>query len=1293
MPSPTSGQIALWTSGQTVVGQSTISPGLVSPGVASQTLTTKLLAGAPTAAWKYTLESISVLDFGAIADGVSHKLSTIYPNLAAAQAVYPWVDDLTPEVDYCAIQAAIDYAYNNSLRCIVLPKGHYLTSAPVFVDPPGSMRAQGTYPRYNPATAYSTPGTIIQYNGIPYISLIAVPAGNAPFFAKSNYPSTGETVGSAYWAFYYSNVAGASATHGAVLGQIQGWCPTFIGEPGQADTGGFGTYILPQFLDIGVIMGPNNGGTARDFTVYFPLVLDPNSSRAYDGQGYEGGLNPYSVGVATAGITAGSSRTIVENIGVQNCYIGFQFGAFGFQLGDSNVMRRCYSFNVYCGAFFSQTQVFINQLYDCNLSATVAVCGVRATISVFGGNYSAFFEQSPAASFGISATSSAVITQPAGTPYKFGLGVFVTNPSQNMLTITTTVASPDSSLLTSAFTDGRAGIYNAFVIRTPHWGDIPFIATAFNAGTGVLSLTAWPPWMDFIAGNTSGFTNLTATAIAAELQAATTMFAANMVFPFQTSVAAYGVFIENICATCLNSYQSFSPSLFSELYNDSEITLASINGGSAAFTANYVIQKSFPFIFCSSGVDVVVDSSFWNASSSDTIVVDCGATGGRLINRDSNQQGTHMAPMINFRWSNLFGPFSESLFTKDNSIAGNFISPVSASIPYWVQPNVAAHALAGGANSAPATGIRPANWTIPPVNASYLATIANSQVLPAIAPNSCNYPLVYGGAIYQTTALHTPGNSLFESSHNYYSHHQDLNQTNISVNTPTQVAALNWSAQGGSPCVYLDATTMQLMFVGLCIGLTTDSLNYYLVTGVNPVQGYITVFQVNNQAYVHGVSGTIYTGTVIKAQPYRVRIMSGPVSTYVSAATTAIAGQEILADTTSAAFMLAMPLNPQQGDEVKWYDAGTSFATNNLIIDGNGAKLNGSFDNLKAVTSGSSGTAIYNATAATWALFTAGTLTAAPALLVSPGNNANFYGHAGGSFANSPFTYTLKSSSSTVAYTITGVPAWLTPSATSGTVTTGGTAVTFTVVGGTAIGNYNATLVFTNTATGQVINRLVALTVGYGLVYAAEGDSITFGYGTPAGYPNLYSTAFGSTLYVLNNAVTGSTLGAVPNLYQPNAQWRVSALDALIATKRTGDKYALSVLLGTNELNVGYDGGTLATFLAKYAAYLDARRSSGWYVVLCTLPSGFHSPPTGGPGLNDTNIALINNEIRLWAAGTGPIVPGVHADAICDFAANAHFSAGGYSNLTYYQADQVHPTTAGQNLMETIIAPVLNAYL
>lgn len=71
------------------------------------------------------LGTASVKSFGAIGDGTSRPLSTLYGTLAAAQAVYPAANALTDELDFVAIQKAINST--GAVR-IHYPAGHYLTN-------------------------------------------------------------------------------------------------------------------------------------------------------------------------------------------------------------------------------------------------------------------------------------------------------------------------------------------------------------------------------------------------------------------------------------------------------------------------------------------------------------------------------------------------------------------------------------------------------------------------------------------------------------------------------------------------------------------------------------------------------------------------------------------------------------------------------------------------------------------------------------------------------------------------------------------------------------------------------------------------------------------------------------------------------------------------------------------------------------------------------------------------------------------------------------------------------------
>ena len=92
-----------------------------------------------------------------------------------------------------------------------------------------------------------------------------------------------------------------------------------------------------------------------------------------------------------------------------------------------------------------------------------------------------------------------------------------------------------------------------------------------------------------------------------------------------------------------------------------------------------------------------------------------------------------------------------------------------------------------------------------------------------------------------------------------------------------------------------------------------------------------------------------------------------------------------------------------------------------------------------------------------------------PLLQVTPATNMVAAGTQGGPFSPSSFSYALSATSGSVNYSISGIPAWLTPSLTSGAASSPGTTVTFTVNANAntlAPNTYAATINFINSDTG-----------------------------------------------------------------------------------------------------------------------------------------------------------------------------------------------------------------------------------
>ena len=132
-------------------------------------------------------------------------------------------------------------------------------------------------------------------------------------------------------------------------------------------------------------------------------------------------------------------------------------------------------------------------------------------------------------------------------------------------------------------------------------------------------------------------------------------------------------------------------------------------------------------------------------------------------------------------------------------------------------------------------------------------------------------------------------------------------------------------------------------------------------------------------------------------------------------------------------------------------------------------------------------------------------------------------------------------------------------------------------------------------------------------------------------------------------------------------------VDAVIPPNTAGRTFILSVLIGTNDLHGGVS--IVPTYLTDLAAYLDARRAAGWKVVLCTVPPGTAS------GFNAARN-LANTTLRTWV--------GVHADALCDFAADPTMGPDAAASDTSLYGDGEHPTAAGQAILEPIYRAAIN---
>lgn len=132
--------------------------------------------------------AIDVKTYGAIADGNSHPLSTIYATLAAAQVVYSFATALTDEIDYCALQKAINTANSLSGNIVELPPGIYVINKGIVIPKNAiTLKGRGYYGRLK--------GTVIKWTGGNSLSVIKVNESNIleDFYIYNGNAATGVT--------------------------------------------------------------------------------------------------------------------------------------------------------------------------------------------------------------------------------------------------------------------------------------------------------------------------------------------------------------------------------------------------------------------------------------------------------------------------------------------------------------------------------------------------------------------------------------------------------------------------------------------------------------------------------------------------------------------------------------------------------------------------------------------------------------------------------------------------------------------------------------------------------------------------------------------------------------------------------------------------------------------------------------------------------------------------------------------------------------------------------------------
>ena len=87
-----------------------------------------------------------------------------------------------------------------------------------------------------------------------------------------------------------------------------------------------------------------------------------------------------------------------------------------------------------------------------------------------------------------------------------------------------------------------------------------------------------------------------------------------------------------------------------------------------------------------------------------------------------------------------------------------------------------------------------------------------------------------------------------------------------------------------------------------------------------------------------------------------------------TSAYTALSGDKIFVDTSSAPVTITLPASPSTGDEVRFVDLASTFDTNNLTVGRNSLKINGATADLTVATEDAAFALVYSGATYGWKL-------------------------------------------------------------------------------------------------------------------------------------------------------------------------------------------------------------------------------------------------------------------------------------------------------------------------------------
>lgn len=575
------------------------------------------------------------------------------------------------------------------------------------------------------------------------------------------------------------------------------------GEPNGARIRAYGDFPV-------IYVGPGRGMCLRSLKIQRDSPNESMISRAST-----------SVGVALSKL---GSKFSMYDCRVYGFYKGVMTSYNGDPLTDSNTFFNCYFEHCYIGLHISASQNYINSLYDCTFEQCKygLVSDVGKGVNVFGGNFSSYSLQRKI--FTISSVSTL-------TAYSAG------EPEHNYR-FTATIASPDVFI--------AAGDYDVFCVKHASWGLIPLERVSYSAGVATFQFARyWLVQAFGFFGDIKALSN-----IEADLQTITTLYACERTITFNgTGIHATGVHVENPqTVTTLMAYGAGfagdNATNLSNFYFNWQPSGGDYRDSPADddHRAVFYCQQVNPFIQSDNYSNGTLTAENWSFPTTNTDPIIIHWRGGPITFR--NALNVMNPSCWTFSSAPPFSAYSTSPYGNGIGLGHWDRTPFVATAEATLQPSGWRSDSMG---STPFIGFRHAYGQMPRITPTQLTAIIDNTVGAA-----GTYPPISGDAVYQILDwnMSTPTALFAKAGHKGWSYGKNF--------------SVDWSYVAGTNCVTVSNTGM--FFNGLFIKLDNGSGDVeYVVTGVYPKIGYITVMRASDDApyILAGTKGTTYTGSSI----------------------------------------------------------------------------------------------------------------------------------------------------------------------------------------------------------------------------------------------------------------------------------------------------------------------------------------------------------------------------------------------------------------------------------------------